>query len=97
MRLLQIVNVPQDLSKYYSFKYYSLQKPNVKKTKELLRFMKRKRAENSLSNKKILRGISSKVYGVPYYFDWLTKVNVTLESKILDVGCGDGGSSAASS
>lgn len=94
---LQIVNVPQYLSKYYSFNYYYLQQPNVKQTKGLLRFMKRKRAENSLNNKIILGGILSKIYGVPYYFDWLTKVNVTLESKILDVGCGDGGSSAASS
>ncbi|MEG3991382.1 hypothetical protein QUA13_30425 [Microcoleus sp. S28C3] len=52
---LQIVNVPQDLSQYYSFNYYYLQIPNVKETKGLFRFIKRKRAENYLAKKNIGR------------------------------------------
>jgi SAM-dependent methyltransferase len=87
---LQIVNVPQDLSKYYSFNYYSYQKNDVKEYKGFLKFLKRKRAQHCLGRKNLLGVILSKTYGVPYYFDWLTKVNVTLESKILDVGCGSG-------
>ncbi|MEG4964029.1 MULTISPECIES: methyltransferase domain-containing protein [unclassified Microcoleus] len=84
------MKVPQDLSQYYSFNYYSLQIPNVKETKGLFRFMKSKRAENYLGNKNFLVETLSKIYGLPYYFDWQIEVNVTLESKILDVGCGTG-------
>lgn len=87
---LQIINLPQDLSKYYSFNYYSLQTPNVKESQGLFMFMKRKRAEHHLGSKNFWGAILSKIYPVPDYFDWLTKVNVTFESKILDVGCGTG-------
>ncbi|MEG3844401.1 class I SAM-dependent methyltransferase [Microcoleus sp. herbarium14] len=87
---LQIVKIPEKLPEYYSFNYYSFENPQVKETKGFLKFMKRKRAENCLGSKNLLGEISSKISRVPYYFDWLTKVNVTLESKILDVGCGAG-------
>ena len=87
---LQIVDVPEKLSSYYSFNYYSYETPKVKEYKNFLKFIKRKRAESCLGNKNLLGEIASKIYGVPYYFEWLAKVNVTLESKILDVGCGSG-------
>ncbi|NQE33876.1 class I SAM-dependent methyltransferase [Microcoleus asticus] len=90
MRLLANSERSQHLSQYYSFNYYSLQISNVKETKGLFRFMKRKRAENYLGNKNLLGEILSNIYGLPYYFDWPIEVNVTWESKILDVGCGTG-------
>ena len=57
---VQIVNVPQDLSKYYSFNYYSFQKNDVKEYKGFLKFLKRKRAQHCLGSKNLLGGILSK-------------------------------------
>ena len=89
--LMQLVNIPGDLSKYYPpDKYYSFKSDVNKKVKpELLRKIK---AEYLLYNKNKISGkLLSLGYKIPEYYQWLKKTNVHFEDAILDVGCGNGG------
>lgn len=89
--LMQLLNIPENLSKYYPpDKYYSFKSEVNKKVKpELFRKIK---AEYLLHNKNRIAGkLLSLGYKVPEYFEWLKKTKVHLTDAILDVGCGNGG------
>ena len=89
--LLQLMNIPEDLSKYYpTDKYYSLTNGTDEKIKvESLRKIK---AEYLLYDRnRVLGKLLSIGYKVPEYYQWLKKVNVQFQDAILDVGCGSGG------
>lgn len=76
---LFLQDIPQDLGKYYPPNYYSFDKYLV--SNSLSRFLKK------LRYKAFRSGVS---LSPPNYFDWLNHLNVNEQSRIADVGCGNG-------
>lgn len=88
--LMQLLNIPEDLSKYYpADKYYSLK--NEIRNKVQVERVRKIKSNYLLYNKHKLPGkILSIGYKVPEYYQWLKKVKVQFDDAILDVGCGTG-------
>ena len=86
-KCLQIVTIPENLSKYYPIKYYSFSIPKINRLKRLL---KRIRFSQSFGNKRMLGKILVKRYGEPQFVDWIKNAEVGLNDTILDVGSGNG-------
>ncbi|AKP52573.1 Methyltransferase type 11 [Cyclobacterium amurskyense] len=78
-KALSLKNIPADLSKYYPDNYYSFGTHNT--SSPLLGLMKK------LRYKAFTFGIS---ISPPVYFDWLSPLKLTKDSKIADIGCGNG-------
>ncbi len=87
---LQIKETPEDISRYYADDYYSFRPPDALTDNFLKAFFKNQRAKGYFLGKNLFRTLLLKIYPPPDYFEWLTKVKITFESEILDVGCGDG-------
>jgi SAM-dependent methyltransferase len=87
---LQIRTVPTDIAQYYPETYYSLQPQENKKTSFLKKFLKKQRLKYCLGEKSFTNKIITKIYKPPQYFKWFDGLDLTLDSKILDVGCGSG-------
>jgi ubiquinone/menaquinone biosynthesis C-methylase UbiE len=99
---LQIKEIPKNISKYYPKNYGSFGKLDrwlVSKDNFLKSFLKRERTKYHLGQKSFvgrLVALVSEVPETPIFsgWDWVysfKKVNLTLDSEILDVGCGSGG------
>lgn len=90
---LQIKKVPENISSYYPPDYYSFSDNNSKKTKRSLHsILKNLRIRSylnyQLGNKINLLGY---LYSLKYSrYSWLNSKVCSLESKILDIGCGSG-------
>jgi SAM-dependent methyltransferase len=84
---LQIVNPPDNLAKYYPLEYFSFKPFKEKYLKEKLNIY-RDRYSFGINN--LAGKILHKRFGDPTYISWLKNLNVNLESRILDVGCGSG-------
>ena len=84
---LQIVNIPQDISRYYPDHYYSFAAP-VRSS--LIRFLKRRWLDHALGQKTLLGILTTKLLGAPSYADWIKRTRVSKNAAILDVGCGQG-------
>jgi 2-polyprenyl-3-methyl-5-hydroxy-6-metoxy-1,4-benzoquinol methylase len=86
---LQLINAPDDMGRYYPSDYYSYDKKNPKTTGLKINAWLRKIAmRNHL-------GIANRAEMMigrwrTVHFPWLLKGLVRLDSKILDVGCGNG-------
>ena len=76
---LFLLDPPTDLSKYYPSNYYSFGQFNS--SNPLLGLMKK------LRYKAFTFGISIRP---PVYFNWLSPLKLTKNSKIADIGCGNG-------
>ncbi|MFQ4142286.1 class I SAM-dependent methyltransferase [Chlorogloeopsis sp. ULAP02] len=93
---LQIKDIPNNISKYYPDNFYAFQLPTVEKEKTLKNFFRRQRMKYLISGNTNLEIFLSKVlrklYKLPNYnyYDWLRKLKLPLNAKILDVGCGVG-------
>lgn len=87
---LQIAETPSDISKYYPTNYYSYQYVPVLKDNPVKSAFKKTRTLASFSRPSFLKKLFLKIYTPPEYFDWLKKANVSIDEKILDVGCGIG-------
>ena len=74
---LQIVEIPQDQSKYYPDNYCSSFYQNNKKVKPSFW-------------KGLIRKAKILIKKQPEFFQWLKKTKANQNSKILDVGCGSG-------
>ncbi|MFC1633031.1 class I SAM-dependent methyltransferase [Patescibacteria group bacterium] len=87
---LQIVKLPKNLSKYYPKTYYSYQKdPASKYINPLIRWIREKRDNYAI--------FGTGTLGKYFYKRWpevalhsLSEINLTYNSKILDVGSGQG-------
>jgi len=88
---LQIVEIPNNIEKYYPSNYYSFNKLSFKKENDniIKKFLKRKRDEYALFRK----GLIGKLVYFKYphlFFCIIGMAKIKLQSKILDIGCGSG-------
>ena len=84
---LQILHVPEDLSKYYSEGYYSISDINKSYIKS---YLKSKWYAQCLGNKNIIGSYIKKKKDCPDFISWLSKIKISSDSAILDVGSGSG-------
>jgi SAM-dependent methyltransferase len=84
---LRIVDVPEDLGKYYGEGYYSFSRRGES---TLTRYLKRKRIEHALGKRKSIGALLCCVIGVPEFAEWVQTSAVNQNDAILDVGCGGG-------
>jgi SAM-dependent methyltransferase len=88
---LQLLDVPEDLSSFYPDGYYSPGGPPTGSENPLTALVRRARTEVALRlplpivEQLIRRGL------VPFFFSWFSGLGLSTHSRILDVGCGDGG------
>jgi len=87
---LQINAVPEDLGRYYESGYYSFKQPGSCFDNAFKAGLKRLRTRYALGNRTGFAKFFLKAYRAPEYFEWLVKGGVSLESDILDIGCGSG-------
>lgn len=84
---LQIVDAPADMQGYYPADYYSFRKAETRHSGRLSAFLLRLRARYCLLGPNLPPGLGSQRYGA---YEWFRKTRATLQSRILDVGCGAG-------
>lgn len=85
---LQISEIPSDIHKYYNKNsYYSFEK--LKKIGILEKELRRQRDKYAITGCGIFGHILNKIYPA-HHIDLVSKANATIDSKILDVGCGSG-------
>jgi len=82
---LQIADFPEDLSKYYPDDYYSKQVKKRYSNNGLVSALRSWRLDVHLTGSLLRRWISK-----PNLNEWFDYLNVSSESRILDVGCGKG-------
>jgi len=89
---LQIAQIPPDLAKYYpSEGYYSYKPPRQKRYPGWLLELRHLRTRYLLGEFSLLGMLLGKISRPQEHFDWLGGRGLTLDSRILDVGCGAGG------
>ena len=87
---LQISEIPKNLDKYYPTDYYSFSAIEIHKTNKLKCLLKRQRTRFNLGEKSIIGCIMAKLFNSTIIPNWIIKAGITVDSKILDVGCGSG-------
>jgi SAM-dependent methyltransferase len=89
---LQIAEVPEDLARYYPAAYYAYQE-DEEPARPLQRALRRARNAYAFSRRGALGRLlyAWKPYPRGAAFRWLQRNGLTLDSRILDVGCGSGG------
>jgi len=95
---LQIADIPRDISKYYPSKYSSFRVPEFAKKairdNFIMRYLRHKRTEYILGRKGIIGMLASTIRPagktLSEHLGWLKECGADLDSKILDVGCGNG-------
>ena len=85
---LQIAEIPQNMEKYYSSNYYSFQK--ITHRNFLKRLLVTKRDQYVLFKTGTIGKLLSKKYPNDV-LELISKSNINIESRVLDVGCGSGG------
>lgn len=87
---LQIAEFPEDMAKFYPENYYSFGKYNGKKFKGITGTINRKKyAQLVNGNNPLLKKAAGLISGTDIFFV-LNGLNINKETKILDVGCGNG-------
>jgi len=89
-KCIQIVEIPDNLEKYYPSSYYSFQERSVKKSffSPLINSIKKKIVGFYNGKENIIGRVLAVFISNP--FSWLNNVKVNFSSRILDVGCGTG-------
>lgn len=89
---LSLLDIPNDMSQYYPSSYYSFVKEStIHKntfTEKLKKILRKSSMKGHLEKGNFINKMISKAR--PIYYTWLKKGLLTLDSKILDVGCGNG-------
>ncbi|MGI8951472.1 MAG: class I SAM-dependent methyltransferase [Chitinophagaceae bacterium] len=86
---IQIAEVPNNLHKYYPQTYYSFKKIQFPIKRSFFRKLQYKYIAGA--NKNLFGKIAVYKYKPPSYYEWLKNLNlINFNSKILDVGCGNG-------
>lgn len=84
---LELTEVPEDLSRYYPNEYYSL---NSSQESLFKRLLKRQRGRYAIGASNVGGKFLVKKWGVPQIVQWIQGLNLTFDSKILDIGSGNG-------
>lgn len=87
---LQIVEIPDDLGRYYPSNYYSFRELDVIRPAGIKRVFKRIRLDHSLTGDGVLGRAMSKLFGPAEVPGWAEHAGLGADSSILDVGCGRG-------
>lgn len=87
---LSLLNIPVDMSNYYPSNYYSFthQQKGNEKLKKIKNFIRKSPMKGRLGSGSTFDFITSKIKHISY--TWLKRDLITLDSEILDVGCGNG-------
>jgi SAM-dependent methyltransferase len=93
---LQIAEIPPDLAKYYPRDgYYSYQPPKAKHYPGWWLKLRQKRTQYFFGEFSVAGALLGALARRPEHFDWFNAgvppARVSLDSRILDVGCGAGG------
>ncbi len=87
---LQIAEIPIDMQKYYPLEeYYSFQHPDNFGFSKIRTNFAKMRNRYVLTGKGIIGLVLTHIFPA-YHLEFLKKINVTCDVKILDVGCGSG-------
>ena len=88
---LQIAGIPADLSKYYPRdSYYSYKPPRRKRYPDWLLRLRHERTRYFLGEFSVAGALLGMLSKRAEHFDWFRQARVSLDSRILDVGCGAG-------
>lgn len=90
-KCIQIINIPEVMSRFYPPDYYSYNPPKILSDKILIRvtrYIKQNLVNHYTGKINLIGWLASFFYKNP--FPWLTKGLVDFNGKILDVGCGSG-------
>ncbi len=89
---LQIAEVPEDLARHYPSKgYYSYKPPKLKQYPRWVLRLRRERTRHFLGEASAVGALLAWLSKRSEHFDWYRGRGVTLDSRILDIGCGAGG------
>ena len=89
---LQIAQIPANLEKYYPRDgYYSYKPPKQKQNPGWLLALRHERTHYLLGGVSPIGMLLAKLSKPQEHFDWFAGRGLTLDSRILDVGCGAGG------
>jgi SAM-dependent methyltransferase len=89
---LQIAHIPPDLARYYpSDGYYSYRAPKRKRNPAWLLKLRHERTRYFLGEFSIVGAALGALAKRPEHFDWFRQANLSLDSRIVDIGCGAGG------
>ena len=89
---LQIAQIPANLEKYYPRDgYYSYKPPTKKQNPAWLLALRHERTHYMLGRFSPIGMLLAKLSKPQEHFDWFAGRGLTLDSRILDVGCGAGG------
>jgi len=84
---LQISEIPKDMTKYYPSDYYSFQQLGSSEFSKIKKALIKQRDRYAIRGKGLIGLILYEIF--PAY-DFLTKMKLNSNTKILDVGCGSG-------
>ena len=88
-KCLQIEEIPKDMAKYYPENYYSFTKYKGKKFKGFSGLIKKKKYSLLITGSRVAQGVMSLFSGPNQYFIF-KGLNVNKDTRILDIGCGNG-------
>jgi SAM-dependent methyltransferase len=88
--VLQIAEYPKNLDEYYPPSYYSFSHERPRRRSPVVRWLRRRRAHHLLGHFDPVGAVLGKLKPGGEFYQWFKVAEVTLESAILDVGCGDG-------
>lgn len=86
--VLQIREVPDDLSRYYAPPYYSFDRPY--RAPPIRRWLRRRLARHVLGGFDPIGAILARARGITPDLEWVRAAGLRMESAILDVGAGSG-------
>src|SRR4051794_13184627 len=88
---LQIAQIPPDLARFYPNEgYYSYKAPRQKRYPAWLLRLRSLRTRHRLGERSLPGLLLSRLTDKQAHFEWFRGRGVSLDSRILDVGCGAG-------
>jgi SAM-dependent methyltransferase len=87
---VQIAKIPADLSRFYPPGYFSFRDYRALDRNWVRRFIDPRRVRRSFGRRDWLGALAESVSRPFDYVDWVRQAGLTMEARVLDVGCGAG-------